>query len=309
MNMDYWRENHIIPAMSKLAAKVEGDALSMVAQVPNTVHAGASVTFSEILDGRKYLVDGLAEEGERCALLDSQASVDMVTDTKGLFQDSTQIAKQYREGMMGRHAGFDYYENTLIPGWTSGAAGGTTNYDVKGATQGLADVGTSTDLVQGTLDVDTGTAVIAAGDVFTIADVYAVHPESKTSLGYLKQFTVITGGTGDTTLTISPPIIYSGNYQNVNSQPANNAKITFLGAASTAYKQSVLFEKGFAVFATADLVMPDNTEFGTRNSLDGLSLRILRDYDIVKDTMYTRADILYGYKVLRPSLACKVLHT
>lgn len=309
MDIDEFSKRHIEPAMSVLAAKIEADVLSVSKKVANTVLAGTAVNFADILSGRQFLVNNLAPSVDRVACLDSQGSVDMVTDTKGLFQDSSQIAKQYKEGMMGRHAGFDYYENTLIPSYTSGAAGGTSNYDVVGTDQGLADVTTATDLVQGTLKVDTGTAAIAAGDVFTIGSVNDVHPESKTSTGSLKHFTVIVGGTGACTLTISPPIIYGGAYQNCSAQPANNATVTFLGAASTAYKQSLLFQKGFAVFATADLFLPKDAHFASRRVYDGISMRLWQASDIVKDRLYTRLDVLYGFKVVRPQLAARVLHT
>lgn len=209
---------------------------------------------------------------------------------------------------MGRTAGFDFYENTLLPGHTSGAEGGGTAYLVNGASQETTVSG-ATNGITGSLIVDTGTKTIKEGDVFTIANVYSVQPESKTSTGELQQFTVLADATGAGTLSISPAIVASGPYQNVDAAPANDAKLTFVGAASTTYKQSLLFQKGFAAFATADLVMPKGLDFASRQVYDGISMRLVRDYDIVKDRIYTRLDVLYGYKVLRPQLACKILHT
>jgi hypothetical protein len=259
------------------------------------------------MDGRAKIQNALAPSDNRYALLDTQANVDLVVDNKSLFNDQTQIGKQYKEGMMGRFGGFDFYENTLLPSITS-AVGGDATYDVKGAGQGKTLSATDPDPVSQALLVDQGTKVIAAGDVFTIAGVNAVHPETKADLGYLKQFSVVAGGTGDTSITIAPAIITSGPHQNVSAAPANDAAITFVGSATT-FKQSLLFQKGFACMGTADLVLPKGVHMASRQVYDGISMRVVQDYDVVKDRVLTRLDVLYGFKVLRPDLACKLLHT
>jgi len=299
MKIDDFSKRHIEPAMAVMAAKIENDVGTNLAdEMFHTVHAGAAVAFADVMAGRAMLVNSLAPSADMCAILDPQANVDLVGELKGLFHDSTAIKKQYREGLMGRTAGFDFYENTLVGGHSYGTEGAGVAYDVNGASQ------TGSSLI-----VDTGTKTILEGDTFTIADVYAVHPESKTSTGVLQQFVNRVAQTGAGTMTISPSIIASGPYQNVNSQPANDATITVLGTASTAYKQSLLFQKGFATFATADLVLPKGTDFASRQVYDGVSMRVVRDYDIVKDRILTRVDVLYGYKMLRPQLAVKILHT
>ena len=47
----------------------------------------------------------------------------------------------------------------------------------------------------------------------------------------------------------------------------------------------------------------------SRQVYDGISMRILRDYAIVKDVLYTRADVLYGYTPLYRQLASVMWHT
>jgi len=306
MKIDKFRDRHIEPAMSKLAAMIENDAMNMIDEVSNQVAAGAAVAFADIMSGGVKLANELAPRGDRYALLDPQANADMVAELKGLFHDQKEISKQYKEGLMGRSAGFEFYENTILPSHTSGAEGGGTAYLCNAAT---AQVGSYTSPNSMSLIIDTGTKTIKEGDVFTIANVNAVHPETKQSLGYGRQFTVLADATGAGTITISPAIIATGPYQNCDAGAANNAALTFVGAASTAYKQSLLFQKGFACFGTADLVKPPNTEC-SRMVKDGISMRVVHNaYDVVKDRLYTRLDVLYGYKVLRPGLACKVQHT
>lgn len=306
MKIDDFSERHIEPAMAVLAANIESDALGMVDEVAQQVSAGTAVSFAEIMQGRKKLVDSLASNTNNYALLDTQANVDLVDALKGLFQDSAGIAKQYRDGMMGRTAGFEFYENTLIGTHTSGAEGGGSAYLCN---QVAAQTGSFTSPNSMGLIVDTGTKTIKKGDTFTIANVLRVHPETKASTGVAQEFTVLADATGAGTITISPAIIASGPYQNCDAGAANNAKLTFTGAASTAYNQSILFNKGFACFGSADLVMPNGIDFASRQVFDGISMRLVRDYDIVKDRFLTRLDVLYGYKVLRPHLAAKVLHT
>jgi hypothetical protein len=306
MKLDEFSSRHIEPAMAILAAGIESDALNMVDEVAQQVEAGTKVEFADIMAGRKKITDSLAPMSDRCALLDTQANVDLVDSLKGLFQDSSAIKKQYKEGMMGRTAGFDFYEHTLMPAHTSGAEGGGSAYLCNSAT---AQVGSTTNLNSMSLIVDTGTKTVKEGDVFTIAGVYDVHPESKVSTGELKQFTVLADFTGAGTITVSPALIATGPYQNASTGAANDATLDFVGAASTAYKQSLLFQKGFAVFGTADLVLPKGTHMASRQVYDGISMRVVQDYDVVKDRVYTRLDVLYGYKVLRPQLAAKVLHT
>jgi len=306
MSIDDFKERHIDPAMSRLAAMIESDALSMVDEVANQVAAGTACNFADIMQGGKHLSDALAPRDNRYALLDTQANVDMVSELKGLFNDRKEISKMYKEGQMGRTGGFDFFENTLLPSHTSGAEGGGSAYLTNKAT---AQVGSYTSPNSMNLIVDTGTKTVKEGDVFTIEDVYDVHPETKASTGELKQFTVLADFTGAGTITCSPALVATGRYQNASAAAANDKKLTFVGAASTAYKQSLLFQKGFAVFGTADLVLPPNTQ-ASRKVYDGISLRLVHNaYDVVKDRLYTRLDVLYGYKVLRPQLASKVQHT
>ena len=292
LSLDDFSKRILDPAMSVLAANIEADALSMYKDVYQSVWNGASAaTFNKALDARVILNRSLAPYADRTALMDSIAMADVVKDTKTLFQDDASIAKQYKEGYMGRAAGFDWAENTMMPSHTRSAANGA--YLVNGASQTGA-----------TLTVDTGANAPSQGDVITIAGVYSVHPETKVSTGVLQQFVIGSGATA-TSFPISPSIITSGATQNVSGSPADNAAVTFAGTASTAVQTALLFQKGAFAFATADLVMPQGVDFASRQVLDGVSMRIVRAYDINNDKFPCRLDVLYGYKTLRAQLACR----
>jgi len=293
MSLDDFSERVIEPAMSVLAATIEADAMTMYKDVYNQVNNQAQpASFAKILQGRKILVDNLAPPTSRTVNLNTQDNVDLVDALKGLFNDRGTIAKQNREGFMGRTAGFDFMENTLWPSHARSAANGA--YLINGASQSGA-----------TLTVDTGANAPAQGDVFTIAGVFRVHPETKQSTGILQQFVVGASATA-TSWPISPAIVTSGALQNVSNAPADNAAITIAGTASTNHGLSMAYHKSAFAFASADMVMPRGVDFAAREVFDGVAMRIVRQYDINNDKFPCRLDVLYGFKTLRPQLACRL---
>jgi hypothetical protein len=284
--------------MAVLASNIESDAFNMNNDVYNFVNGvGSANSFANITKAQKELTLNLAPYGDRIYMHDPQSVVDMLADTKGLFQDSGQIAKQYKDGMLGRISGFDHYENTLVPTHTTGTAAATTSYLVNGASQTGAS-----------LTVDGGSTTFLVGDIITIAGVNRVHPETKADTGVLQNFVVTANsGSSATTLAISPSITASGGNQNVSGSPADNAAVSKVGGGNGAdWVDTLAYHKDSFTFATADLVLPEGIDFSAREVMDGISMRIVRDYSISADTFPCRIDILYGYKTIRPETACRV---
>lgn len=302
MSLDDFSDRVLEPAMSVLAASIEADAMTMYQDVANQVNSqGSAASFQKVLQGRKILVDNLAPLGGRTANLNTQDNMDLVDALKGLFNDSDAVARQYREGYMGRTAGFDFMENTLWPSHLrGGGAGYTTNTLPAALPPGPNPVNAIT--------VATGTGSLAKGDVLTIAGVMRVHPETKASTGVQQQFVVTQahpGGAG--VVQISPPIITTGPQQTVTLATTNAASpITVAGTPNTAHGLSMLYHKSAFAFATADLVMPRGVDFSARQTFDGISMRIVRQYDINSDRFPCRLDVLYGYRTLRPQMACRL---
>ena len=281
----------IEPAMAVLTANIEADAFSMLNDVYPVVNGiGSAITFKNVLSGRKSLNDYLTPmDDRRTCILNTQDNVDLVDTLKGLFQDSGAIKEQYKEGMMGRTAGFDFYESTLVPTSTTGTAPSATLYTVNGANQ-----------TGSTIAIQVGATTFAVGDVITFAGCNRCHPETKADTGVAQQFVVTAayaGGAGN--ISISPSIVTSGGTQNVYASPTNGGAVTKVGGASAVYRPSVVFHEDAFTFATADLVMPDGVDFKSRQTLDGISIRIVRAYDINNDKFPCRLDVLYGYKTLR----------
>ena len=302
LSLDDFSARILEPAMAVLAANIEADAFTMIKDVYNVVdNDTAAITLKKVLEGRKRLNDNLApKDNNRAAILNTQDNLDLVDALKGLFQDSTAISKQYREGIMGRTGGFDFYESTLIPSQVTGSAPKTTTCTINGAV-------TTNGTAQATI-ANASSYTYKVGDVFTVAGCYAVHPETKASTGVLQQF-VVTEDAASTTLKFSPAVYTSGAMQNVVAAGLpNSAAIVKVGAgASEYYYPSLVFHKDAFAFATADLVMPKGVDFSAREVYDGLSMRIVRDYDINNDLFPCRIDLLYGYKTIRAQLACRLL--
>ena len=306
MDLDDFSDRVLQPAMSVLAANIEYDAMSMYKDVYNEVSdVGAAITLRDVLNGAQKLTDNLVPTGDmRCLNLNTQDNVELVDALKGLFNDPAKLSSNYREGMVANQfVGFgEVYENTLWPTHTTGTDDGTGDYLVNGASQTGA-----------TLTVDTGAGTFKKGDIIFITGVNRVHPETKADTGKLQQFVVTADvGSSATSIPISPSIVTSGATQNVSGSPADNAPVlkvesdetTAIGNAAD-YKISMGFCKEAFAFATADLVMPQGVDFSAREVMDGISMRIVRDYDINNDKFPCRIDVLYGYKAVRPQWAVR----
>lgn len=301
LSLDDFSKRILDPAMAVLAASIEADALSMYADVYQQVGTAGTVpnTLKTYLQARAALNNSLAPMDDlRTNHLTPEANVEIVDALKGLFQDSTAIKQQYREGIMGRTAGADWYENPLIPTHVNGTV--VAGLTVNGASQTGASLS-----IAGL----TAAQTIKKGTVFTIGGVFSVHPETKSITARLQQFVVTAdftaaGSTGS--VSISPSIVTSGAMQNVSGSPASGVALTVTGSASTGYQQNLSFHRDAFTIAFADLVMPKGVDFAAREVMDGVSMRIVRAYDISNDNMPCRIDVLYGYKTIRPQLAVRV---
>ena len=298
MSLDDFSKRILDPAMSVLAANIEYDAMSMYKDVYNSVWtSGSALTYNGVLDGQVLMQRGLAPMSNRTANLNPQDKVDLIKDTKALFNHQGEVAKQYREGYMGRAAGFDFVENTLWPGHTTGSENGSYV------------VNTSTGITSGTATITTtgGSGTIKQGDVITVAGVYSVHPETKVSTGQLQQFVVTADQSGTGAWPVSPTPITSGAKQNITIVSAGASKAVAVGGtASDDLTTSLLYQEDAFTFVTADLVMPSGVDFARREVMDGISMRIVRAYDINNDQFPCRIDVLYGYKTLRPESAARL---
>jgi hypothetical protein len=300
LDLQAFSKQHLESAVSTLVSVVESNVLQGVTkEVYNLAGTAGTPPVDLVATGaaRAKLNQFLApKDGNRCVQMDSVTMGGLVNGLKGLFQDSAQIKEQYREGMVGRTAMADFYENERTYAHTNGS-------DVTGVTLDTYTV-TEGDT---SLTVTGASGAPTEGTVFTIAGVNAIHPETKADYGYLKQFVV---GAGATTTNIPfTPAIYSsvsGGRQNVSALPTTTAALVFVGSASTAYQQNLMYHKDAFTFATAALPMIGGAHKCVTKTYDGVSVRCWQDGDIVNDELLTRIDILYGWKAIRPDWACRI---
>jgi hypothetical protein len=299
LSIDEISKRYIEPAVAVLISGIESDYIAASTKATYQLAGTAGTALTDLTvpgAARAKLNQQLApKDGNRYVQMDSVNMGGLVNGLKGLFQDSTQIKEQYREGMIGRTGMADWYENERVWTLSNGA-------DVAGE----INAGTLTSGITA-LTVDGFTAAPAVGAVFTVEGTYDVHPETKVAYPHLKQFVVTSATT--TTINFSPALIYDTTdpRQNCSGAPTDNDDITFVGSLSTNYVQPLMYHKEAFQFVTADLPLMDDAHKCVRRTQDGLSLRVWQASDIRNDELLMRIDILYGMAALRPEWACRMI--
>ena len=307
LQLDDFAERVLKPRISQLASSIDADVANAYKAIFNTVGTpGVSpATALVLLQAQQKLNESAAGMAPRYATVNPAANAGLVNGLSGFFNPTDTISKQFKNGMMGTGVlGFDEINmSQSIKVHTTGSRAGTILVNGAVSTQGQSTI--SIDGLTGATDT------VTVGDVFTIANVFAVNPQTRESTGSLQQFVVTAAQTGVSNalanMAISPPIYTSTSaLATVNSFPADNAAVTFVGTASTAYPQNMIYHKDAIAFATADLVLPTGVDMAARAVHNGISLRIIRDYDINNDRMPCRIDVLYGFSTIRPQMACRL---
>jgi len=322
---EFVRRHSLKEAARNMATAINSDLFSLYKGVYN--HVGdptlGITTAAQVNDAALRLDLGDVPMANRCAVVDSVAGRALGTDAATLSASDAEIASARRKGLISRDlAGFDLYSTNAVRTHTVGTYAGTPL--VKGAAQNVTYAVWTAAASTQTLITDgwsSGASSLNQGDTFTIANVYAVNPNTKDKLGHLQQF-VVTADASDTTgqmdLTITPAIITSGPYQTVDSIPADNAAITVVGASGTSFKQSLAFHKNAFVYVPVPIKVPDsavvkatvtdrtgNYKLNGAESGSGLTFAMVKEFDAKTYKEISRIDTLYGKKVLRPELATR----
>jgi hypothetical protein len=298
----------IRPQVALLANYIDKTILDTARQTQNVVGTPltAATTLATFLSaGVKLDQNACPRDGQRMMIVGPQGQADIVDGLKGLTEGSSKLAGQYASGNMGPSvAGWNWSMDQNVGIHTTGPLGGTP------LTNGQPALGASTLVTDGWTAA--AAARVKANDVFTIANVFAVNPVSKVSTGVLAQFRCTadqsSDGSGNLTLTIDPPIYYSGAKQNVSAQPADNAALTFVGAANAAAANHIGLHKGAIALAFAELPKPEGVDMSSTKTDKqlGISMRFVRYYDGDNDRFKARFDVKFGVKVLRPEWIVRV---
>lgn len=308
LTIEEYSKRYIRPAMIALANIVDLDGLALYKDVYNCVGTPGTTpsSFAEIALASTRLSQEAAPQDSWKLVLDPEAAWKVAGGQITLYNPEL-VKSTYQKGTIGPVAGFEAMMDQNVNVHTVGAHGGTPlmqGATAEGATSLVTDGWTAS------------TMVLKAGDVFTIAGVYAVNPVSGMSTGVLRQFVAtddVTSSAGGVATIPIAPIIYSAAanetylpYQTVDALPADNAEITVMGTASTPYPMNLGFHPNAFGLVTVPIELPDGASFKARESYNGLSVRVVKDYDIQEDEDIIRLDIMYGWKTLYRELASRI---
>jgi hypothetical protein len=304
MQLDDFAERVLKPRVSQLASSVDADVATSYKGIFNAVGTPGTTpaTSLVLLQANQKLNEFATPMSPRYATVNPAANAGLVEGMKGLFNPTGAISRQFKNGMMGEGIlGLDEINmSQSISNHTNGDWGTAITVTSTVATEGQSTLGISFTGSSKTWNV---------GDIFTIAGVFAVNPQTRQSTGSLQQFTVTAAATGTSTatLSISPALFTAGNaLATVNSFPQAAAVVTMFGSATTGYPQNLVYHKDAISFATADLLLPQGVDMASRQVHNGISLRIVRQYDINNDRLPCRIDVLYGFAAIRPVTAVRL---
>ena len=308
MQLDDFAERVLKPRISQLASSVDADVANAYKSIYNSVGTPGTTpsTSLVLLQAQQKLNEGAAVMSPRYATVNPAANAGLVEGMKGLFNPTDTVSRQFKNGMMGMGVlGFEEVNmSQSIKQHTTGTRSTSDTILVNG---------TITTEGQSTISIDggTGSATVTVGDVFTVANVYAVNPQTRESTGSLQQFTVTAANTASggawTNIAVSPAMYTPNNaLATISAFPQDGAAITFVGAANTQYAQNLVYHKDAITFATADLLLPQGVDMASRQVHNGISLRVVRQYDINNDRLPCRIDVLYGYSAVRPQMAARI---
>jgi hypothetical protein len=304
MQLDDFAERVLKPRISQLASSIDADVANAYKSIGNTVGTPGTTpsTSLVLLQAQQKLNENAAVMSPRYATVNPAANAGLVEGMKGLFNPTDTISKQFKNGMMGTGVlGFDEINmSQSIKQHTTGSRVATGNSVTTTVTaEGAASIA---------LTIGSGLTV-KQGDVFTVADCFAVNPQTRESTGSLFQFVALADATASGTaivVTVAPIYTAANALATVDSFPTAGKAVVFVGAASSQYAQNLVYHKDAITFATADLLLPQGVDMAARAVHNGISLRIVRQYDINNDRMPCRIDVLYGFSTIRPQMGCRI---
>jgi hypothetical protein len=312
LSLDDFSARILQPAMARLASEVDFIGLGLYQRVANQVGTpGTTPQTAKVYLDAGVRLDNMAcpRDGNRFVVMNPEAQAATVDSLKGLFQSSGAISEQYMKGEMGTGLGFKFGMDQNVRLHTAGGFGDNTVL--------INDTYAAGDTTVDLDDNSTAAGVLLAGDVFTCyvagtsgALIQSSNPETGQNTGLPAQFVVTANNTASggahTGVALGAPLFATGPRKNVSTLFANNAQAIFVGTPGTAYPVNLAYHRDAFTLATADLILPEGVDMASRQTYEGISMRIVRQYDINNDAMPCRMDILFGWAALRPEWACRI---
>ncbi len=333
MKIEDYSERYIRPAAAKLANTVDGDLAALYSDVWNVVYESSGFvtphTFMVLAKAQQRLDEEGVPPEDRCVVFNPAAHWAMANALVGLYGPQEAQEKALRKGYLGKIAGSDIYMDQNIKTHNVGhmCITGTTDSDIvlvasTGATliTGIvvgASANQKIELYNFRVAANVPT-LLAIGDWFEIANVYAVNPMSGESTGTRRQFVVtadVSGHSASTAVStcgagvsvyVQPDMINTGPYKTIDTKPAGNSIAYFYETHDKNYPMNLAFHKNAFALVFVPLQKPDGVAFADTVTDEGYSIRVVKDYDIDNDLEVIRLDILYGVKTIYPELAVRM---
>ncbi len=320
--VDNYRSRYIQPGVESLVNTMDADGLQRMYQATfwttgtPGVPPGSTGTLPQagylpyLLAGGKLSNSAVPASG-RIAMLGVSHHIYLAQSGLTIFNPQNTISKVFRSGQFADKAlGFDeWYEDQNVYPHVIGTCTGTP----------LVNAASSSGSTVVTDGWTASVTILKAGDVVQFALVNSVNPMSYQSIGERQDFVitadVTSDGAGNATLPIYPPITTSGQLQTVTAGPANNAEVFVFGTAQAGLAgiagdttpQALMYHPDAYALVMADLILPKGLWMSERISSEELavSVRFLKQHDIMTDLSAARTDILYGWKAVRPEMAAR----
>ena len=305
LNVDALLKSKVLKsAMTQIASQIDSDLIAKTLEFPMWVGTPGTTMASALplFAAAQRLDEKAIPASDRNGILTPADSYGVAGSLLASAAQAGDVAKSALEKAKIPVIGnIDWYMTQTVPSLTTGSRP-VTNVLINGANQNVAYTAVKSSMTQTLICDGAGASkTFAVGDTFSIAGVNDINPRTKADLGYPKQFVVMSAatsdGSGNVTLTIAPAIISDNTspYQNVTAAPADNAALTFLGAASTVFRPGAAFHKTAIKLVSAKLIMPYTGEASYATDPDtGLTIRYWRYSDGANDQHNHRWDVFYG---------------
>lgn len=316
MTIDRFGERYIEPAVQIISNNIDTAILSQYVNIYNFAGTPGVLptSLTTYTDAGVVLADSAMPKGRMTSLLVNPRSEAAVLGfVSNIFNPAKTIGDQYMSGKMGEAVGFKWSMDQNVQRQTVGLCTGSTPV-ITNANQTGSNILTSGWTVS--------TTVLKAGDIVSFAGSNSVNPVSYNDTGSLRSFVITQDVTSDAgglaTLPISPDINIdtTSPFQTVTAAPAANARVFVYGVAAAnlanisgaSSAQNLAFHRDCITLVIVKLELPGGMEWSEEvsNPKVGISIRLVRGYDIKSNIKLTRLDVLGGVKTIRPEFGCRV---
>ena len=309
LTVEEFSERYLKPGLATVANQIDNDVLVNTLSVSNYVGTPtvtpAAFSSSVQLTGRR-MDDNADPQDNRTLVLNPAGYWSIANGMSTLFVMPT-AKDALVKGYLATIGNYEVYmDQNVQPG--PGTQHNTSIAMITNSTAaGVAGSGTTLSMYGGTV-----TETIGIGEVFTVAGVNNVNPQSRLSTGVLKNFAVTATSTPTASvwaISFTPAIVTSGPYQNVSANINSSQTVTWLTGTTTAQlsaPQNLAFTRDCIGLVMVPMEIPQGVDFAARENYRNISMRVIRAYDINNDVFPTRVDVLYGTTVYYDELGCRL---